>query len=107
MLVDQGAVGRSRRANAATYLGAWDGIRTLFGRSPRPQARGFTRLRPSPSTSPGGRCERCQGEGVERVEMQFLSDVEVTCPECGGTRFRPEVREVRVDGLVDRTTSSA
>ncbi len=98
VLVDQGAVQRSRRANVATYCGAWDAVRALFGRSEGAKERGFT-----PSTFsfnvPGGRCERCQGEGVERVEMQFLSDVEVVCPDCGGTRFRPEVREVRVHGL--------
>ena len=98
VLVDQGAVGRSRRANVATYVGAWTGIRTLFGTTPAAVAAGFT-----PSTFSfnvaGGRCERCEGEGVERVEMQFLSDVEVTCPDCEGTRFRPEVRAVRWDGL--------
>ncbi len=98
VLVDQAAIQRSRRANVATWMGAWDGVRLLFGRSAVAKARGFT-----PSTFSfnvaGGRCERCQGEGVERIEMQFLSDVEVSCPDCGGTRFRPEVREVRVDGL--------
>lgn len=98
VLVDQNAVGRNRRANAATYLGAWDGIRSLFGRSEAARARGLGASAFSFNV-PGGRCERCRGEGVERVEMQFLSDIEVTCPDCQGTRFRSEVREVLLEGL--------
>ncbi len=98
VLVDQAAVGRSRRANVATYVGAWTGIRTLFGKTPEAVAAGFTPSSFSFNVA-GGRCERCEGEGVERVEMQFLSDVEVTCPDCDGARFRPEVRAVRWEGV--------
>ncbi|MHC5012017.1 MAG: excinuclease ABC subunit UvrA, partial [Planctomycetota bacterium] len=98
VLVDQGAAGRSSRANPATYAGAWDGIRTLFGSVPAARAEGFTASTFSFNVA-GGRCERCAGEGLERVEMQFLSDVRVTCPDCGGTRFRPEVREITWEGL--------
>jgi excinuclease ABC subunit A len=98
VLVDQAALQRTPRANAATYLGAWDRVRTLFARAPLAVARGY-----GPSTFsfnvPGGRCERCRGDGHERVEMQFLSDVHVPCGECGGRRFRPEVCEVVRDGL--------
>jgi excinuclease ABC subunit A len=100
VLVDQTALSGSRRANPATFLGAWDGVRTLFARAPLSKERGY-----SPSTFsfnvPGGRCERCEGEGREHVEMQFLSDVEVTCEDCGGRRFRPEVLEVRLGGSAD------
>ncbi len=98
VLVEQAAAGRTRRANPATYVGAWDGVRTLFAKTDAAKEAGFTKCAFSFNV-PGGRCEHCKGEGRERVEMQFLSDVEVTCPECGGTRFRPEVRDVRVEGL--------
>ena len=98
VLVDQSAVGRTPRANAATYVGAWDGIRALFAGTPTSKARGY-----KPSTFsfnvPGGRCETCAGDGHEKVEMQFLSDVYVPCPDCDGKRFRPEVLEVTWDGL--------
>jgi excinuclease ABC subunit A len=98
VLVDQSALGRTPRANAATYVGAWDGIRTVFSRTPLAKERGFDRCAFSFNV-PGGRCERCRGDGHERVEMQFLSDVFVACPDCAGKRFRPEVCEVRWRGL--------
>ena len=98
VLVDQSAIGRTPRANAATYVGAWDGIRALFARTPEAKARRYTTSTFSFNV-PGGRCERCTGDGHEKVEMQFLSDVYVPCPDCGGRRFRPEVLEVTWDGL--------
>jgi len=99
VLVDQSSIGRSPRANAATYVGAWDPIRTLFARSPDAKRRGLANRCLYSFNVPGGRCERCKGDGHEKVEMQFLSDVYVPCPDCGGKRFRPEILEVRANGL--------
>ncbi|MDA1195249.1 MAG: excinuclease ABC subunit UvrA [Planctomycetota bacterium] len=98
VLVDQAASGRSRRANIVTYSGAWDGVRKLFAKTDAAIEAGFGPGHFSFNV-PGGRCETCAGEGRERVEMQFLSDVEVPCPECDGTRFKPEVRDVTWSGL--------
>ena len=98
VLVGQAAAGRNRRANPATYTGAWDGIRSLFARTPAAKEAGFSASAFSFNV-PGGRCEPCKGEGRERVEMQFLSDIEVVCPECSGSRFRPEVRAIQWEGL--------
>ena len=98
VLVDQSALGRTPRANAATYVGAWDGIRALFARTPEARARGWTASTFSFNVE-GGRCERCRGDGHEKVEMQFLSDVYVPCPDCDGRRFRPEVCELTWEGL--------
>jgi excinuclease ABC subunit A len=98
ILVDQSPVGRTPRANPATYVGAWDAVRRLFAAEPAARRRGFT-----PSTfsfnQAGGRCDRCQGNGYERVKMQFLSDIFVTCSDCHGDRFRKEVLEVRHRGM--------
>ncbi len=98
VLVDQSAVGRTPRANAATYVGAWDGVRALFAATPESKAR---RYKPSTFSFnvPGGRCETCAGDGHEKVEMQFLSDVYVPCADCDGKRFRPEVLEITWEGL--------
>ena len=93
MLVDQSPVGTTPRSNPATYMKAFDGIRKLFAGAELARLRGYT-----PSTFSfnveGGRCETCHGEGYEKVEMQFLSDVYTSCPECHGSRFREEVLEV-------------
>ena len=93
VLLDQAAAGQTSRANAATYVGAWDGVRALFGTLPDAKARGYTASTFSFNVA-GGRCERCRGEGRERVAMQFLSDVDIPCADCDGTRFQREVREV-------------
>jgi excinuclease ABC subunit A len=97
VLVDQRPIGKTPRANPLTYLKAYDPIRRLFARTPLAQARGYT-----PGTfsfnCTGGRCEECQGEGFEKVEMQFLSDVYLTCPVCRGRRFKEEVLEVAYEG---------
>jgi excinuclease ABC subunit A len=93
VLVDQSPVGTTPRSNPATYMKAFDGIRRLFAAADLSRLRGYT-----PSTFSfnveGGRCETCRGEGFEKVEMQFLSDVYTSCPECHGSRFREEVLEV-------------
>jgi excinuclease ABC subunit A len=97
VLVDQSPLGKSARANVATYAGAWDDVRRLFAHSPLALERGWAAGIFSFNVD-GGRCERCRGEGVERVEMQFLADVALPCPGCGGARFKPEVLAARVDG---------
>ena len=97
ILVDQTPIGSTPRANAATYLRAFDGIRACFAKTEDARLRGFSAATFSFNVA-GGRCETCTGEGFEKVEMQFLSDVYVPCAECGGTRFRPEVLEVRWRG---------
>jgi excinuclease ABC subunit A len=98
ILVDQSQIGSTPRANAATYLRAWTGIREAFARTDMARLRAY-----SPATFSfnvaGGRCETCSGEGFERIEMQFLSDVYVPCAECGGARFGADVLEVRYRGL--------
>ena len=97
VLVDQRPIGKTPRANPLTYLKAYDYIRRLFARTPLAQARGYTPGTFSFNVS-GGRCEECQGEGFEKIEMQFLSDVYLTCPVCGGRRFKAEVLEVVYQG---------
>ena len=99
VLVDQSSVGKSPRANAATYVGAWDGIRTIFAKTDEAKARGHGDRCSFSFNVPGGRCERCKGDGHEKVEMQFLSDVYVPCPDCDGKRFRPEILEIHWQGL--------
>ena len=96
-LVDQAPVGRTPRANPATYVKAWDHIRRLFADTPAARERGLSASTFSFNTA-GGRCETCQGSGFEKIDMQFLSDIFVTCPACSGARFRREVLEVACKG---------
>jgi excinuclease ABC subunit A len=93
VLVDQRPIGRTPRANLLTYLKAYDPIRRLFAQQPLAKARGYIPGTFSFNVS-GGRCEECDGEGFEKVEMQFLSDVYITCPVCRGKRFKDEILEV-------------
>ena len=97
-LVDQTPVMRSFRSNPVTYVKAFDKIRERYARTPLARERKYM-----PGTFSfnvkGGRCERCEGAGVERVEMYFLADLWVPCEACGGRRYRPEVLEVKVHGL--------
>ncbi len=98
MMVDQQPVGRTPRANLLTYTGALDSLRKMLAQTPEAVAKGFS-ARHFSFNVPGGRCETCNGEGFERVEMQFLADVFVRCPQCGGKRFKQEVLDIRLRGL--------
>lgn len=111
ILVDQRAVGRTPRATPITYMKAFDPIRALFAEEPLARERGLTKSAFS-FNSPGGRCEACRGEGFEKIEMQFLSDVFVACPVCDGRRFSGPVLEVAyrgmtIDGVLALTVSEA
>jgi excinuclease ABC subunit A len=104
VMVDQTPIGRTTRSNPASYVGAFDAIRDLFAKEPLARERGYT-----PGTfsfnSGNGRCPTCGGNGFEHVEMQFLSDVYLRCPDCDGKRFRDEVLEITVGGHGERTHS--
>ncbi len=94
VMVDQSPIGRTPRSNPVTYIKAFDAIRELFASQAEAQKRGFGAGHFS-FNIPGGRCETCQGDGTVTVEMQFLADVELICEECKGTRFKPQVLEVK------------
>jgi excinuclease ABC subunit A len=96
-MVDQSPIGRSTRSNPATYTKAFDGIRDLFSNTRQSKIMGYSPGHFSFNV-PGGRCESCQGEGVQKIEMQFMADIELVCEECGGTRFRKEVLQIRYRG---------
>jgi excinuclease ABC subunit A len=97
VFVDQSPIGRTTRSNPASYVGAFDAIREIFARSPESKTRGYTAGTFS-FNSGNGRCPTCSGNGFEHVEMQFLSDVYLRCPDCNGRRYRDEVLEVKVAG---------
>jgi excinuclease ABC subunit A len=97
VLVDQSPIGRTPRSNPVTYIKAFDAMRELFASLPESKKRGFSAGHFS-FNIPGGRCETCQGDGTVTVEMQFLADVELICEECKGTRYKPQVLEVRYRG---------
>src|ERR1039458_9290101 len=97
VLVDQSPIGRTPRSNPVTYIKAFDAIRELFASLPESKKHGYAAGHFS-FNIPGGRCEGCQGDGTVTVEMQFLADVELVCEECKGTRYKPEILEVRYHG---------
>ena len=96
-MVDQNPIGKSSRSNPVTYIKAYDEIRRLFADQPYAQHTGLGASAFSFNIA-GGRCEECQGEGVIKVSMQFMADVELVCEACGGKRFRDEILEVKYRG---------
>ena len=95
VFVDQSPIGKTARSNPVSYVGAWDAIRELFATAPLSRERGYTASKFS-FNSGDGRCPSCGGSGFEHVEMQFLSDVYLRCPDCDGKRYRPEILEVTI-----------
>jgi excinuclease ABC subunit A len=95
ILVDQSPIGKTTRSNPASYVGAWDAIRKAFAAEPLARERRYTAGTFSFNAGTG-RCPTCGGSGFELVEMQFLSDVYLRCPDCDGRRYRPEILEVKL-----------
>ena len=96
VFVDQSPIGKTARSNPVSYVGAWDAVREIFATSPLARQRGYTGSKFS-FNSGDGRCPTCGGSGFEHVEMQFLSDVYLRCPDCDGKRYRPEILEVTIE----------
>ena len=97
ILVDQSPIGRTPRSNPVTYIKAFDDIRALFAAQPDAKRKSFAAGAFSFNV-PGGRCDVCEGDGTVTVEMQFLADIELPCEECGGTRYKPSILEVKYKG---------
>ena len=109
--VDQNPIGKSSRSNPVTYTKVYDDIRKLFSEQPYAKMNGYGHSHFSFNID-GGRCPECQGEGVIRVEMQFMADVTMVCPSCGGKRFLPDILEVKYNGksisdVLDMSVSEA
>ena len=96
VFVDQSPIGKTARSNPVSYVGAWDSIRELFATAPLSRQRSYTAAKFS-FNSGDGRCPTCGGSGFEHVEMQFLSDVYLRCPDCDGKRYRPEILEITIE----------
>ena len=95
--IDQSPIGRTPRSNPATYTGAFTPLRDLFSAVPEARARGYKPGRFSFNVK-GGRCEACEGQGLSRIEMQFLPDVYVTCEVCDGSRYNREALDILYRG---------
>ena len=96
VFVDQSPIGKTARSNPVSYVGAWDSLREIFANAPVSKQRGYTAAKFS-FNSGDGRCPTCGGSGYEHVEMQFLSDVYLRCPDCDGKRYRPEILEIVIE----------
>jgi excinuclease ABC subunit A len=99
VFVDQSPIGKTARSNPVSYVGAWDAVREIFANAPLARERAYTAAKFS-FNGGDGRCPTCGGSGFEHVEMQFLSDVYLRCPDCDGKRYRPEILEVRIERRV-------
>ncbi len=111
LMVSQSAIGRNSRSCPATYIGIMAMIRALFAALPEARVRGYSQARFSYNLS-GGRCEACEGLGVQKLQMSFLPQLEITCPVCDGERFNSETRQVKYKGrsvadVLDLTASEA
>jgi excinuclease ABC subunit A len=115
VFVDQSPIGKTARSNPVSYVGAWDAIREIFAGADLSRERGYTASKFS-FNGGDGRCPTCGGSGFEHIEMQFLSDVYLRCPDCDGKRYRPEIlevsierkgRRVNVSDVLDLTVSEA
>ncbi|NLO91565.1 MAG: excinuclease ABC subunit UvrA [Elusimicrobia bacterium] len=111
IIVDQSPIGRTPRSNPATYTGLFGPIRELFSRLPEARRRGYQAGRFSFNVK-GGRCEKCQGDGTIRIQMQFLPDIHIVCEECAGQRFNPDTLAVKYKGksiaeVLDMSVSQA
>lgn len=109
--VDQNPIGKSSRSNPVTYVKAWDEVRTLFAGLPLAKQRGYKPTHFSFNVD-GGRCEACEGEGYQTIEMQFMADIRLVCESCKGKRFKEEVLEVQYKGksvsdILDMTVDDA
>jgi excinuclease ABC subunit A len=98
ILLDQQPIGKTPRSNPVTYVDAFGPIRRLFAQTSRARLAGY-RAADFSFNLPGGRCEACEGNGYLRIEMHFMADLYVTCEHCGGTRFKPDILEVRYGGV--------
>ena len=96
VFVDQSPIGKTARSNPVSYVGAWDAVRELFAAADLSRERGYTASKFS-FNGGDGRCPTCGGSGFEHIEMQFLSDVYLRCPDCDGKRYRPEILEVTIE----------
>jgi len=96
VFVDQSPIGKTARSNPVSYVGAWDAIREIFANAPLSKQRGYSATKFSFNNG-DGRCPTCGGSGFEHVEMQFLSDVYLRCPDCDGKRYRPEILEITIE----------
>ena len=96
--IDQNPIGRSSRSNPVTYLKVYDDIRNLFAKIPQSVSKGFKSKFFSFNTD-GGRCDECRGEGIIKIEMQFMADVELECDICKGKRFKDEITAIKYNGV--------